>query len=138
VDLSRSRRAFLAALLSLAATAFGTAACGGGGGGDDDGQDGPDDPMGPDDPGEGSVVTLRSGLRFDPSDLTVSPGTTVRWVNEASITHTVTPDGHTEWQEWATGSQGQTFEHTFASAGTFPYYCEPHRGDGMTGVIRVQ
>ena len=30
-------------------------------------------------------------------------------------------------------SSGETFEVTFTQAGTFPYYCDPHRTFGMTG-----
>ena len=52
--------------------------------------------------------------------------------------HTVTPDGHTEWARWETTSTGQSFEHTFNTPGTYDYYCEPHRGMGMTGSITVQ
>lgn len=83
-------------------------------------------------------IGLTSSLRFDLATITISTGTTVRWVNQASIFHTVTPDGHSEWQEASMTQSGQTFEHTFDIAGTFDYFCQPHRGDGMTGIIRVQ
>jgi len=35
-------------------------------------------------------------------------------------------------------SGGATYEHTFAQAGTFPYYCSVHFSLGMTGTITVQ
>ena len=94
----------------------------------------------PVDPGgdDVEIITLTSNLTFSRSNLTIEPGTTVRWVNGASIGHTVTPDGHSEWARWATDSQGQTFEHTFDAPGTFAYFCEPHQAVGMTGVITVQ
>ncbi len=93
-----------------------------------------------DDGGDGdvTVITLTNGLTFSPSTVTISPGTTVRWVNGTSLSHTVTPAGHSEWSRWATSSQNQTFEHTFGSAGTFAYFCEPHQAAGMSGVITVQ
>ena len=82
-------------------------------------------------------VQATASLTFDPEDLTIEPGTTVRWVNESGIFHTVTPDGHNEWSS-ADLPNGATFEHTFDTEGTFPYYCDPHRGQGMTGTITVQ
>jgi plastocyanin len=83
-------------------------------------------------------VKMTSGLRFEPADLTIAPGTTVRWVNASSLFHTITPDGHSEWASASVNNQGDTFLHTFNSAGDFPYYCQPHRSAGMTGTITVQ
>ena len=89
---------------------------------------------------ENSVVevNLTSGLAFTPADLTIEVGTTVRWVNDAAMFHTITPDGHSEWSRQEMTSAGQTFEHTFGSEGTFPYYCEPHQAQGMAGTITVE
>lgn len=86
-------------------------------------------------------VHLTSGLAFTPADLTIEPGTTVRWVNDASIFHTITPDGHTEWERATVNTAGDEFTHTFNTEGDFPYYCEPHGGpggQGMAGSITVQ
>jgi plastocyanin len=83
-------------------------------------------------------VEVTGNLRFDPSDLTISAGQTVRWRNAAAMFHTVTPDGHSEWSEASLSGAGDTFTHTFDAAGDFPYYCSPHLSQGMTGVIRVQ
>jgi plastocyanin len=33
---------------------------------------------------------------------------------------------------------GATYEHTFAQAGTFPYFCRPHASFGMTGRVIVE
>jgi len=88
--------------------------------------------------GEVVEVILTSSFTFSPSEVTISPGTTVRWVNAAAIYHTITPDGHSEWSAATVTQAGQTFEHTFQAAGTFPYYCEPHRALGMAGTITVQ
>ena len=83
-------------------------------------------------------IHLTSGLRFDPSAVTISPGTTVRWINDAAIFHTVTPDGHTEWERATLSQSGETFEHTFETEGTFDYFCEPHESAGMVGSITVE
>lgn len=83
-------------------------------------------------------ITLTSNLRFDPDEVTIDAGTTVRWVNGASIFHTITPDGHEEWEEVSMNTEGDEFTHTFNTPGDFPYYCDPHRSAGMTGTITVQ
>ena len=33
---------------------------------------------------------------------------------------------------------GESWEKTFDTAGTFDYYCEPHRGAGMVGKVIVE
>jgi plastocyanin len=30
------------------------------------------------------------------------------------------------------------YDHTFTTAGTFPYFCAPHASSGMVGTIVVQ
>lgn len=87
---------------------------------------------------EGVEVIDLSGTSFSRPQLTIPAGTTVRWVNKDGVFHTVTPDGHSEWSSASLNQQGQTFEHTFNSAGSFPYYCQPHKSAGMTGTITVQ
>lgn len=88
---------------------------------------------------QGGAVTVIDvqGSAFAPSDISVPRGTRIRWTNNSGIIHTVTPDGHARWTSVEL-SHGQVFEHVFDTAGTFNYYCEPHRSAGMTGVIRVQ
>lgn len=83
-------------------------------------------------------VVVRGNLTFSPEELTIEPGTTVRWRNEEAMLHTITPDGHTEWNEGTVTGAGDVFTHTFTSAGTFPYFCAPHLSAGMTGVVTVQ
>ncbi len=90
---------------------------------------------------ETHVVTVRN-FEFDPSTLTIAPGDAVRWEWESG-THTTTngagsgaPDAGTLWDEPISSSDTQ-FTYTFNSAGTFPYFCRPHEGLGMTGSITV-
>lgn len=82
-------------------------------------------------------VRLTSSLAFSPAEVTIEPGTTVRWVNDADIYHTITPDGHSEWSRQEMNDAGETFDHTFNTEGEFPYYCEPHQ-PGMAGTITVE
>ena len=75
---------------------------------------------------------------FEPQELTVSVGTTVRWVNDSDLPHTTTADDGT----WDSGNMdaGATFEFTFEEPGEYPYYCEFHGGpggEGMSGTITV-
>lgn len=90
-------------------------------------------------PGPGGNVTEieLSGVRFSPSSVTIQRGSTVRWIARSGG-HTITPNGHTQWTERVITAANQTFEVTFNTAGTFNYYCDPHRSDGMTGTIIVQ
>jgi len=87
------------------------------------------------------VVHATSGNRFSPSSVTVAPGTTVRWVADVSAGHTVTPDNAAQpgvWTAASIGSNGDTFDFTFNTAGDFSYHCVPHQALGMTGVVHVQ
>ena len=83
-------------------------------------------------------ITL-AGTSFSPENVTIAPGTTVRWV-AANGVHTVTPDDPGQSGVWADRglSAGQSFEHTFDVTGTFDYHCQPHQSLGMVGRIVVE
>ncbi len=79
---------------------------------------------------------------FVPLDLTVSVGTTVRWTNDDTQVHTITSgtsDGLVGTPDGRFGSEfmnpGDTFTHTFTTAGTFSYFCTPH--PWMIGSVTV-
>lgn len=84
-----------------------------------------------------SAVELKL-FSFQPSPIVVRTGTTVRWTQRDNTMHTVTsglpggPDGRFQSGGLA---EGATFSFTFASAGTFPYFCSIH--DSMRGEVRV-
>ena len=72
-------------------------------------------------------------LRYEPSSLTVTAGTTVTWVNNGSTSITVTsPDGLFDSESI---SAGGSFSYTFDTPGTFRYFCVPY--PHMKGVITV-
>jgi plastocyanin len=73
------------------------------------------------------------GFAFSPQNLTIVAGTTVNWTNLDPNTHTATSDTAV----WDSGdlAQNQSYPHTFAAAGTYPYHCTYH--PGMTGTITV-
>jgi plastocyanin len=68
---------------------------------------------------------------YDPSPLTIKPGTSVTWTNNDSTVHTVT-SGLPEQGEVGTLfdssiiSPGKTFTHAFDKTGTFDYSCTLH------------
>jgi plastocyanin len=66
-----------------------------------------------------------SNFAFSPSTLSINKGDTVVWINKDSASHTVTSDSG---NEIASGSlsNGQTFSHTFNTAGSFDYHCAIH------------
>lgn len=98
-----------------------------------------------------TLVTVRiKNLTFKPAEITVRPGTTVRWVNDDPFSHDVTsgsvvsgrkarqveksrhPDGR--FHSGAYGA-GNSFEQTFDEPGVYPYFCTIH--PIMFGVVRV-
>lgn len=90
-------------------------------------------------PGAGQVVEVQLvDFAFVERNVTVEVGTTVRWRNTTPTFHTVTPEGHTTWNEFQTSSPGETFDVTFNSAGTYPFFCQPHRVIDMVGTVTVQ
>lgn len=91
---------------------------------------------------------------FEPAELSVSVGETVRW-GFASSGHNVCcrPDDSDD-VDLPTGAepfasygptqsprqlvaQGETYEHTFDVAGTYVYVCIPHVSRDMIGTIHV-
>ena len=92
--------------------------------------------------GSANKVTVGgSGLTFTPSTLTIKAGQTVEW-DWASSGHSVTSGDSTKCTadgkfDSTVKSSGFTFTQTFATPGTFTYFCTPHCGAGMKGTITV-
>lgn len=115
------------------ATLLAAAGCGGGGGGNGGGPTAPNP--------TGAVVTVEvSEHVFEPRSVTVTAGTTVRWVMRgADPTHTVTAtDGAFDSGTVFTRA-GATFERVFNEDGrTFNYACQAHDACcSMRGSVRV-
>ncbi|CAN5652427.1 hypothetical protein BH23GEM6_BH23GEM6_11710 [soil metagenome] len=89
-------------------------------------------------PAQSAEISLAPSS-FTPADVTVARGGTVRWVNGASIAHTITPANSSQDGVWQSqnipAQQGFSFSHTFTTAGVYNYSCILHAG--MVGVIRV-
>ncbi len=86
-------------------------------------------------------VTIQN-FAFDPAQLTITAGDTVRWTQKDSVTHTTTsgPNG-VEDGLWNSGNMtlaaNTVFSFTFTNAGAYPYFCQPHRSF-MRGTVTVE
>lgn len=90
-------------------------------------------------------------LVFEPSVVTVQPGDTVTWVNNKMAPHNVIFDaanvpGDKALADGISHSQltfapGENYSTTFTDdmpAGTYTYYCAPHRGAGMVAKVVLE
>ena len=70
---------------------------------------------------------------FSPANVTVEPGTTVTWVNEGTVPHTVTSDDG----QFDSGvlMPGDSYTVMFKGHGTITYHCSIH--PSMTGSVTV-
>lgn len=75
-------------------------------------------------PADRVVEVAVSDFAYQPETLRVRPGTTVRWVNEDPVAHTVgAEDG--SWESPRFGP-GESYSHTFREPGRHPYLCTLH------------
>jgi len=85
-------------------------------------------------------VGASGGFSFSPSSVTIQPGDTVQWVWIGDHNHSVTSG--TEATSNGIFNSGIhtnpfTFSFTFPNTGTFEYFCIPHIGLSMVGVVEV-
>lgn len=79
---------------------------------------------------------------FQPEDITVPAGTTVRWVNNGRNDHNIIPED--EGTEWLVEAEdfvpGDEFEFRFTDTGSFRYFCSIHGtiDVGMIGTVTVE
>lgn len=91
-----------------------------------------------------AAATVRVGSQgnggyfgYGPPAVRVSRGTTVTWswTGRGGAHDVAARDGG--FASDLTAAADAAFERTFDAAGTVPYYCTPHRGIGMKGVVVV-
>ena len=68
------------------------------------------DASGEDEPGAETVTVRINGMQFQPASITVKPGTTVTWVHESNMPHTVSGKG--DGPQSTTLYSGQAYSHT--------------------------
>ena len=86
-------------------------------------------------PARAETVEVKiDNFTYNPQQITVKAGTTVTWVNHDDIPHTVTSKtGAFRSKAMDTDDK---FSFTFATPGSFPYFCALH--PHMTGSIVVE
>lgn len=91
-------------------------------------------------------------LVFQPANITVKPGDTVTWTNNKMAPHNVIfdeasiPGGDKAVATKLSHNQltfapGESYSTTFSDdlpAGTYTYFCAPHRGAGMVGKVTLE
>jgi LPXTG-motif cell wall-anchored protein len=73
---------------------------------------------------------------YSPQTVTIKAGESVTWTSSGPSPHTVTADDGSF--DSGTLNPGDSFSHTFATAGTFQYHCQFHVAQGMVGTVVVQ
>jgi plastocyanin len=111
-------------------------------------------------PEDADHVVDMQAVAFEPAELTISQGETVAWKHAAGEPHSVTAyeeDIPSDAEYWASGgfdseeaartgwengkgaiASGQSYVHTFETAGTHEYVCIPHEAAGMVGTVIVE
>lgn len=95
---------------------------------------------------DGAAYRETISERYDPDELHVPSGSTVEWVNEDDLIHTVTSGKNTGYGLFEhvqdgifdSGSLegGESFTFHFTEPGRYEYFCVPH--PWMSGVIVVE
>ena len=88
---------------------------------------------------------------FEPAEIKIKPGSTVRWVNDSNSRHTSTNDpalekrpGESEMpkgaEAWSSPflTNGESFSQTFKVPGKYRYFCRNHGQFGMEATIVVE
>jgi plastocyanin len=73
-------------------------------------------------------------LAFVPGTVEIAAGTTVEWLNNDPLSHSVTADDNS----FSSGliAPGRKWRHTFTTPGTYTYHCTPH--PFMKGTVVVK
>jgi plastocyanin len=78
-----------------------------------------------------------SSFQFNPDPVTVQVGDTVTWTNQGG-SHNIRFVGEAAARRSVSGA-AWSYTSPFETAGTFSYYCEPHRfSQNMTGTVVVE
>jgi len=86
-------------------------------------------------------------LVFVPQRTKICKGDSVKWINNKAGPHNVVfdedaipagVDQEAISMSDQLGEEGDSFSMSFDTAGSYEYYCEPHRGAGMQGFLTVE
>jgi plastocyanin len=82
----------------------------------------------------GKAEIVIADFSFSPKTFTVPAGATVTWTNHDKVPHAVV-SADNQFQKSPVLKAGQSFSNTFATTGTYSYFCSIH--PRMTGKIIV-
>ena len=82
-----------------------------------------------------TTEVIIDNFSFSPKTITVPIGATVTWTNHDNVPHVVT-SADDQFKKSPVLKAGQSFSNTFATAGTYSYFCSIH--PRMTGKIIVK
>ena len=85
--------------------------------------------------GAAATIVEIDKFAFVPKELTVAPGTRVRWTNHDETPHTVTSQAIPKAFASKAMDTDDQYEFTFAKEGDFTYFCTVH--PMMTGIVHV-
>merc|ERR1719331_2928103 len=86
-------------------------------------------------------------LVFLPDEIKICKGDSVTWINNKGGPHNVVfdaeavpsgVDAESISMDDQLGDEGATYTKKFDTAGTYAYFCEPHRGAGMNAEMTVE
>ncbi|HKA34876.1 MAG TPA: plastocyanin/azurin family copper-binding protein [Candidatus Binatia bacterium] len=86
----------------------------------------------------GATINIQT-FQFQPKQIEVQAGTTVTWVNQDDVRHTVTsgaPDNKDGRFDATLSGKGAKFSFTFSQPGTYTFFCDRHQH--MRGEITVK
>jgi amicyanin len=84
----------------------------------------------------GTVEMNIADFKYTMSDIKVKKGTIVKWTNQDSMKHDVTPNSESDdFMASDLLGKGQSYSVTFNTVGSYSYFCSPH--PYMKGVVTV-
>src|SRR5438046_4733520 len=92
-----------------------------------------------------NLVKIRAPFTFDPTNITINMGDTIKWTNMDTQVHDSThKNTNGQARLWTSGTlsnrpPNNTFAFTFANTGKYPYFCSIHllSHPEQTGTVAV-
>ena len=84
------------------------------------------------------AMGANGNLAFELNEITISAGDTVHFINEALPPHNIIVEARPDLsREALLFAPGESQDVVFADKGDYNYWCGPHQGAGMTGIVHV-
>jgi len=77
-------------------------------------------------------------LIFEPSEINIVAGESIHFVNNMLPPHNVIVEDHPELSHTGLAfAPGEEFDIAFPDEGDYTFWCDPHKGAGMIGIVHV-